>query len=134
MAENPNNIKEKLNLHVKRRLQETDDASFQHIEENSLASQESTPSTSKLKVKKSGTKTKKSKVVKDEDSLSNNPDKDEEPGESCNPSKEKQPKVPCVLDMILNSKKLALMRDPEIVAIIRNLSEEVNKSVYSFKT
>lgn len=117
------NIKEKLSFHVKRRIQETDEVN--QLEEASLASQDlDSPQSVKPKQKKGGPKAKKAKVPKaDEDSLSN-ADKDEEAAES--PS-QKQPKGPCVLDLILNTKKVSLMKDPEVVEFFKNMTHNIKK-------
>ncbi|KAL5292193.1 hypothetical protein ACFFRR_011167 [Megaselia abdita] len=123
------NIKEKLNLHVKRRLQESDDVSFPQFEDISVAagslSQESSSPTTKAKVKKSLQKAKKSKVPKiDEDSLSNA--EKEEAAESPNQFKDKQPKE-SIFDVILNAKKVSLMKDPDVIEFFKNMSRSIKK-------
>lgn len=123
------NIKEKLNLHVKRRLQESDDVPSQHIDEASMTSQHSQQSPSlKPKVKKGGPKTKKAKAIKLEEDSSSNIDKDDlTTAESPNQAKDKQQKAPCILDVILNSKKVSLMKDPEVVEFLRNLTQTIKQ-------
>lgn len=115
------NIKEKLNLHVKRRLQETTEMCIPSAKRSEKLS-----SIGKI-VKKPKGKHNSSSCSLPEDECSRDATTNSNDGSNIPKEKENSSSSPDILTMVLNDKKLTLLKDPEVMKFLENIAYILSK-------
>ncbi|XP_055694602.1 uncharacterized protein LOC129796571 [Lutzomyia longipalpis] len=124
MDQKGDTIKERLNLHVKRRLQQDP-----HSSNESTSSAPCSPSKKKPSNVNTVNATGTSRNGKKKHSKGSYGEDVKSPPDSRRPCREREEKISStveILQMILNEKKNSLLRDPEVIAFITSAIEKAS--------